>query len=369
MENVRFNIYENFNRCSRYTDLDEIVTDIKIGTYHKVVLPYIKRFTEEGKTEETKKLKNKIPAFTISGMFSEQGRKIENLITYYGWMVLDIDGIKDEEAYQLIFKKVKDIPYTKVAFCSPSGKGMKIIVETNNRDVNRHSELYKDLVVYYEKQLDVKFDTSTCDVARLCFYSYDQDIFHNKESEIFNYEIENNNSRENINQDDDVFILEMEEMIEFTEKRQKYEVGNRNNFIKLLSMNCCNHGINESKVLEFCLVKFIEEDFDEHEIMITIENSYKKSSGDFGNWRNRLNKVVKQKLELRNKTKSEPQLHQPIEKDISFRDEKFQHYYDDLSKTFPKKYTDFITNLKTEREKDIVILTMMTVLNSIYQVD
>ncbi|CEJ72035.1 hypothetical protein BN1195_04392 [Chryseobacterium oranimense G311] len=368
MENLMFNMYENF-KCSRYTHLDEIVNDIKTGTYHRVVIPYIKRFSEKGKTDETKKLKNKIPTFIIGGMFSKYGRKIENLITYYGWMVLDIDGIKDEETYQIIFKKVKDIPYTKVAFCSPSGNGMKIIVETNNRDVNRHSELYKELVGYYEKQLNVKFDTSTCDVSRLCFYSFDADIYYNKESDIFNFEIENNNGSENINQDEDVFILEMEEMIEFTEKRQKYEVGNRNNFIKLLSMNCCNHGINESKVLEFCLVKFIEDDFDEYEITITIENSYKKYSVNFGSWRNRLNKMVKQKLELQNKIESAPKQPKPIVKDIYFEDEVFQKYYDDLSKTFPKKYTDFIGNLKTEREKDIVILTVMTVLNSIYQME
>ncbi len=55
-------------------------------------------------------------------------------------------------------------------------------------------------------------------------------------------------------------------------------------------------------------------------------------------------------------------------KDISFEDEIFQQYYDELSKTFPAKYTDFIGSLKTEKEKDIVILTIMTVLNSIYQI-
>ncbi|MGN7756762.1 BT4734/BF3469 family protein [Chryseobacterium sp. 22532] len=369
MEDIRFNIYEGFNKFNRYTNLDEIVHDIKIGTYQKVVISYIKKFAEEGKTEKTKKLKYKIPAFTISGKFSKYGRKTEYLITYHGWMVLDIDGIKDEETYQIIFNKVKDIPYTKVAFCSPSGKGMKIIVATNNRDVNRHSELYKKLVSYYEMKLNVKFDTSTCDVSRLCFYSYDQDIFYNKESEIFNFKAENSNGSENINQDDDVFILEMEEMIEFTEKKQKYEVGNRNNFIKLLSINCCNHGINKSQALEFCLGKFVEDDFDEHEIMITIENSYKKYDVNFGSWKNRLNKIVKQKLELQNTTKSEPEPPQLITKDISFKDEVFQQYYDDLCKTFPKKYTDFIGSLKTEREKEIVILTMMTVLNSIYQID
>ncbi|MEG1388527.1 MULTISPECIES: BT4734/BF3469 family protein [Weeksellaceae] len=362
MENLKFNIYEGFNKCSRYTDLDEIVNDIKTGTYHRAIIPYIKLFDKEGKTEETKKLKNKIPAFTISGKFSKYGRKIENLITYYGWMVLDIDGIEDVETYQKILKKVKDILYTTVAFSSPSG-GMKIIVQTNNKDLKKHTELYKKLVNYYETKLDVEFDTSTCDVSRLCFYSYDEQIFYNKESEIFNFEEISN--VDTIVENVDIFALEMDEMIEFTEKRQKYKIGNRNNFIKLLSLNCSNHGIKESDTLEFCLSRFVEEDFDEYEITLTIKNSYEKNSDKFGDWKNRLNKAVKERLEIQKKVENKSEPSKVMTKDISFDDEIFQQYYDDLSKTFPTKYTDFVKSLKTEREKDIVILAMMTVLNSI----
>jgi RNA polymerase sigma factor (sigma-70 family) len=150
-------------------------------------------------------------------------------------------------------------------------------------------------------------------------------------------------------------MLEMEEMIDFTEKRQKYEVGNRNNFIKLLSDNCSNHGINKSKVLEFCLNKFVEVDFDEYEIMITIENSYEKKSEYFGSWKNRLNKEVKKKLELKNKSKNKIKNTEIKSKDITFKDSVFQEYYDDLSKSFPEKYFNFISSLKSEREKDILI--------------
>ncbi len=78
-------------------------------------------------------------------------------------------------------------------------------------------------------------------------------------------------------ENEDVFALEMAEMIEFTEKRQKYKIGNRNNFIKLFSLNCSNHGITESDALEFCLSRFVEEDFDEYEITLTIKNSYEKT--------------------------------------------------------------------------------------------
>ena len=365
MENLKFNFYEDF-RCSRYTHLDEIVNDIKTGTYHRTIIPYIKLFDKEGKTEETKNLKNKIPTFIISGMFSKFGRKIENLRIYHGWMVLDIDGIKDEETYQIIFEKVKNILYTMVAFRSPSG-GMKIIVQTNNKDVNKHSEQYKKLVNYYEEKLDVEFDTSTCDVSRLCFYSYDDQIFYNKEAKVLNFEEINNVNT--VVENADILALEMQEMIEFTEKRQKYKVGNRNNFIKLFSLNCSNHGIEESNTLEFCLSRFVEEDFDEYEITLTIKNSYEKNSDKFGEWRNRLNKAVKEKLATQKKSGNKSDALKVLTKDISFEDDIFQQYYNELSKTFPTKYTDFVRSLKTEREKDILILGMMTVFNSIQMRD
>lgn len=365
MENLKFNFYEDF-KCSRYTHLDEIVNDIKTGAYYRAIIPYIKLFDKEGKTEETTKLKSKIPAFAISGKFSKYGRKIEHLRVYHGYMILDIDGIKDEETYQKIFTKVKSILYTAVAFSSPSG-GMKIIVRTNNNDVKKHTELYKKLVSYYEAMLDVEFDTSTCDVSRLCFYSYDEQIFYNQESEIFNFgEMNNVNA---VVDRADIFALEMEEMIGFTENKQKYKIGNRNNFIKLFSLNCSNHGIKESDTLEFCLSQFVEEDFDEYEITLAIKNSYEKNSNEFGSWKNRLTKIINQRLRSKKEGKQLSKSLQKVTKDISLEDEIFQQYYDELSRTFPKKYADFIRSLKSEREKDIVILTIMTVLNSIYRTE
>lgn len=56
MENLNFNIYEDF-KCNRYTHFDEIVYDIKNGTYHKTIIPYLKKFSEEGKNRRNKEIK------------------------------------------------------------------------------------------------------------------------------------------------------------------------------------------------------------------------------------------------------------------------------------------------------------------------
>ena len=368
MEDLVFDIWESFSKRIDSITFPEFVHQIRTGKYKKEVEKVRVEFFYKGKTDFYKNYKKNISAITFSGKFGVS-RSIEHLVQYYPLMILDIDNIENEEKLQTIFKKSKENKFVYSVFRSLTGNGLKIIVKTNNKDFKKHSEFYKNLVNYFESELKIELDKSTCDVPRLCFYSDDPDIYYNKESEIFIFETENNYERTNIDEDDNIFMLEMEEMIDFTEKRQKYEVGNRNNFIKLLSDNCSNHGINKSKVLEFCLNKFVEVDFDEYEIMITIENSYEKNSEYFGSWKNRLNKEVKKKLELKNKSKNKIKNTEIKSKDITFKDSVFQEYYDDLSKRFPEKYFNFISSLKSEREKDIVILSIMTVLNSIYQIE
>jgi len=364
MENLIFNEYKNYStpsnvEISEKEIIEKIRSDFGIkGKVEKIR----KEILKNGKSDVSNKLKKELPAFIIAGSFSDGGRSKNNLLSYYGWMIFDIDNIKSDEEYQKIFNKLIKYPFVRTVFRSPSGNGMKIIVATDNKDSGKHTELYKKLMKHLESVLNVKFD-STCDVNRLCFYSYDPDIYYNENSEIFEFSIEP--KEEIVVNDNDVFSLKMDEMIIFTNNRQKYKVGNRNNYLKLLSMNCSNHGIDESEFLEFSLQNYVEDDFDEFEITKVIKETYKKYKSGFGSWGNRLNKILREKSGTQNK-KNESE--QPSD-DIVFEDDIFQQYYDDLSKTFPKKYTDFIRSLKSEREKDIVILTMMTMLNSIYQTE
>ncbi|KFC19294.1 BT4734/BF3469 family protein [Chryseobacterium sp. FH1] len=363
MEDLIFNQWGCNAFHGDFVTMPKFIEKIKNGFCDLIVKRIRDEFKLNGKSDLYKQNKSKLPGITISGRFSTARRKLENLEEYYGWKVLDIDNIDSEEKYQFIFNKVKEIPYTKVAFRSPTGNGLKIFVETNNRNSTKHSEYYKEVINYYESILNVEFDSSTCDVSRLCYYSYDPDIYYNEDSEIFEFSIEEKESK--VLNDDDFFSLKMEEMVRFTKNKQQYKFGNRNNYLRLLSWNSSNHGIYESEFLEFCLQNYLEDDFDEFEITEIVKNTYKKYKSDFGKWENKLKKLLKEKSDSKIEIiESKPQI-----KNISFEDDIFQQYYDELSKTFPKKYTDFIQSLKSEREKDIVILTMMTVLNSIYRTE
>ncbi|EKB57524.1 BT4734/BF3469 family protein [Bergeyella zoohelcum] len=270
--------WENYKH-SGVMYLYEIYDSIKEGEY-KNEIEKIRLLLKKEMKQEADELKRKLPAFTVSGIFNTNRRE-EYLIKYYGLMTLDIDNLKDEEEVKRIKEKICKIKYTKMAFISPSGLGIKIIVETNNTNVEKHKEVYKELLNYYKQELDIEFDEKTIDVARLCFISYDEEAYLNLDSEIF-ISKNTNIGKEKV---DDEFDRIIEKIIEFTKKRQEFKNGNRNRFVYLLVKNSKGAGITKERILEFCLNNCIEEDFTEEEIQNIVKSVYNDDKVCFGQWK------------------------------------------------------------------------------------
>ena len=222
-------------------------------------------------------------------------------------MVLDIDNLKDEEEVERIKKEIEKIEYTKMVFVSPSGLGLKIIVETNNTDVERHTEVYKELVNYYENQLNVGFDSQTCDVSRLCFFSYDETAYYNCESKIFISEKDTKKEKKmmenKVVSNGGEYNKVIERIIEFTKRKQRYVRGNRkryvrgnrNRFVYLLVKNSKLGGVPEELIREFCINNYVEEDFPVEEIESIME-VYNDDEIKFGEYEYRYRKFLKQRF-------------------------------------------------------------------------
>lgn len=291
MNNYKIDVWYNYNNkaTAGYT-LSEMFEVIKIGQL-KNHIEEIRTFFKEGNKKEANKSKNELPGFTVSGIFGTRRRK-EDIIKYYGLMTLDIDNLKDEEEVKRIKEKICKIKYTKMAFISPSGLGIKIIVETNNTDVEKHKEVYQEVVNYYKQELNVEFDKQTIDVSRLCFISYDEEAYLNLDSEIFISKKSNIiANQKTIYNDDDEFDRIIEEIKEFTKKRQEYKKGNRNRFVYLLVKNCKGAGITKERILEFCLNNYKEEDFTQIEIEMIVKSVYNNDKIEFGKWKNKNKKL------------------------------------------------------------------------------
>ena len=278
------------NEQAGYQNFENILLAIKEGKF-KSEITEIRNSLKENNKNKSDELKNSLSGFTVSAIFDEKRRK-ERVIKYYGVMVLDIDNLKDEEEVERIKKEIEKIEYTKMVFVSPSGLGLKIIVETNNTDVERHTEVYKKLVNYYKNQLNVEFDSQTCDVSRLCFFSYDETAYYNCESKIFISKKEKKMMENKVVSSDGKYNKVIEEIIEFTKTKQKYEKGNRNRFVYLLVKNSKLGGVPEEIIREFCINNYVEEDFPVEEIESIME-VYNDDEIKFGKYKYRYRKLLK----------------------------------------------------------------------------
>ncbi|MGK3946096.1 BT4734/BF3469 family protein, partial [Streptomyces caeruleatus] len=77
--------------------------------------------------------------------------------------------------------KIKTSEYTYSVFDSPSGNGLKIIVKIPP-SLEEHTDYFYGLEDYYDSEF---FDKTSRNLSRICFISYDPDIYINKDSKVF----------------------------------------------------------------------------------------------------------------------------------------------------------------------------------------
>ena len=159
------------NHESLISILMEIKSDKYKSTYDKCVNAQSK--------VELENFKNTLPLFTPTGIFNH--RSMNGIKEYNGIICLDIDGIDNPNELK---EKCKSIDWVNAVFITPSGKGLKVIIQTNATP-----ETYKET----ELKVAQKFaeltgfarDSHCHDIARIQFLSYDPDIYINENAKIF----------------------------------------------------------------------------------------------------------------------------------------------------------------------------------------
>lgn len=280
-------IFKNFNEVVQNQKIIEVLEDIKTDKY-KNVITYLRKSLAESKMEAYERAKKSLPAFTPSACF-KSGRKLEFITAYTQMVVLDIDKLSKE---QLTNAKAlaSQSPYTFASFTSPSGNGLKIFVKVNSSQEN-HKDAFLALQKYYEELLALPIDKSGKDVTRLCFVSFDTDLFLNENASVFPI-ISTEDLRPFIEQNSEAidepkiedfsslnfqhpssdFLPIYEHCVRFTEKKESYINGNRNNFVHLLACNLNRKGVPLPASMGFILSDY---NYDAQEVMTTVNSAYK----------------------------------------------------------------------------------------------
>ena len=118
-----------------------------------------------------------LPAVTFSGIFPKGKRKAKYLSQHSGLIIIDIDGLTAEQIADLL-AELAQMPQVVLAFVSPSGLGIKVVVLVNPipRNDLEHKGAYAACLAFFDDlatEYGFTIDTSGKDCSRLCYLAHD----------------------------------------------------------------------------------------------------------------------------------------------------------------------------------------------------
>lgn len=162
------NIYDKDSPV--YRDEKVIFQLIRNGKY-KDRIHQIRTTTDKANKS---RFKNDLPSVCFSGEFTKRFDK--DIKKHSGLVVLDFDHVPNLTELKETICKDK---YTYASFISPSGDGLKVVVKIPPV-IEDHEAHYYALIKKYPN-----LDSTSKNISRVCFVSYDPDIYINEQSEVF----------------------------------------------------------------------------------------------------------------------------------------------------------------------------------------
>ena len=268
-------VFKNFNEVVEHKSIPVILDEIRTGKYKHAIV-YLRKSLSENKLEAYEKAKKSLPAFTPSGKFIG-GRKMDFLVEYSNCIILDIDKLQPEQLAK-VNHAARQCEFTYACFISPSGNGLKILVKVSSTKAE-HKETFLAIQDHYEKLLNLEIDKSGKDVTRLCFYSWDENLYLNENATVFATETKQSCQTEHVSVSPlptaTVTATDYEAIyhhcIKFTEKKVQFANGSRNVFVHQLACNLNRKGISLHEALGYILNDF---GYDEKEVTQTVKSAY-----------------------------------------------------------------------------------------------
>ena len=141
------------------------------GDFYKERTDKLRSITD---TKQARQFKaNNFDYCTFSGVFTSRNDK--NLVQHSGLMAVDFDHLPNlEEVRQALL--ADDYFDTQLLFVSPSGDGLKWIIEIDTQKVT-HSEYFTAVANYIHQTYGIEVDKSGRDISRACFLPHDPNAF------------------------------------------------------------------------------------------------------------------------------------------------------------------------------------------------
>jgi hypothetical protein len=274
---MEITIFKDIKETSQpfYRTIDVVLERIKQGSSRELVKQI------RGEKDKTKRnvLKQSLPAICFSGKFSK--RSDSSIIDHSGFICLDFDGYKSNKDLLEEKERLSKDKYVYSVFVSPSGKGLKALVKIPT-DLDNHKNYFNSLEKYFNSEY---FDTTSKNISRVCYESYDPLIFINELSNTWDtinekdyQEVVKHRDVPTIPITDENKIIEI--LVKWWENKYGLRSGERNNNIYVLAAAFNDFGINQT-LSEYVMSNYSSEDFPDSEIKRTIDSAYSQKQ-NFG---------------------------------------------------------------------------------------
>ena len=249
-----------------YKEVDEVLLSFKNGS-NKERIAIVRSETNKDKRN---KIKEGLKSVCFSGEFSQRSAK--NIIRHSGFACLDFDDVDDPVCLR---DSLQDNEYIYSAFISPSGNGVKALVKIP-KDIQNHKKYYEAICETFDSTLDTK----TKDVSRVCYESYDPNLFinHNSKEWILMKEYTEVTRKNNY---PDYFQIKdtskkVDVIVKWFNKKFTLNAGERNNNLFKLACGLNRAGMPDNEALSF-FKNFYSAGLQDSELESIIKSAYKNT--------------------------------------------------------------------------------------------
>ena len=284
MKETKVAVFNNINDTSepRYVEVSKILKAIKDGAF-KDKVEAIRNENDKGNQS---RLKSSLTSILFSsskqeGVESGRNNKIswrtdKGLVEHSGLMCLDLDKFSNEFEMISIKDDLMNDDYVFSVFVSPSGEGLKVLVKVPTQ-IENHRKYFYGLKEHFNSP---NFDDSCVNEARVCYVSYDEGIYINEDSLVFDKMLEQKTQivevkevKVQVKADNNRII---DGLYKWWSDRYGLIDGERNRNTYILAMAFNEFGIPELQAKSF-MSQFEHTGFEIQEINSCIESAYNKT--------------------------------------------------------------------------------------------
>jgi hypothetical protein len=255
-------IFENIYADNpHYIGLDKALARIKTGK-SKTRIEEIRNILDKGRADS---LKRQLPSICFSGKFTR--REDAALLDHSGFIVLDFDEVEhlDEKAAEII-----EHEFIYACWLSPRGNGLKALARV--ADGTKHREHFAAL-----QEVFPDVDRSGVNPSRVCFESYDPNIYTNPKAVPFKKvkTVEKVEQKETVKEEKEVFKRLLTWL---SNRNDAFVTGERNFFIFKLAAACCRFGLDERTATALIVTEYPPStDFTMKECSKAIRSAYRSN--------------------------------------------------------------------------------------------